>query len=280
MLRKLLLTLLCTCIWASFGATNAADLSLTLDIPACKNSPGKPLPSKYYVLAKKYKEYRWVNRVKPTDLSVSGSGLERTDGSALFGWLTLTKLDLDGDGWCDWAVENAVPMSSGGDSDVLNTFYLGSPKGWKRIGATISDNKPDEMGFGNSDNVQADFTFYTDTPYVIRDIKSGKNYLIGIINQLTASQSVARYGINIFTVNPIANSVAELDKWKSGGEGAQVYQFLKQHGAADLTTTGYKNKIWHVDAVDAEFDQGCIDDRVLARSAEFARLCKSRNENK
>lgn len=79
--------------------TSAAEMKLTLDIPACKMPPGKPLPAKYYAIAKKRKEYRWVQKVRPDQMIVSKGGNERVDGSRMYNWHTFTKLDING-GWC------------------------------------------------------------------------------------------------------------------------------------------------------------------------------------
>jgi hypothetical protein len=146
LIRHWLVALLCA------GSTTAhcEPMQLTTDVPECRMPPGKVLPDKYYKLAKIYKQYRWVLKVTPTARVIGEDGLERVDGSSMFDWLMLYRLDLNNDGLCDWFVDSSAPMSTGGDRDSIDTLYLGVANGWKRIGFTVPDTKPDELGFGKS----------------------------------------------------------------------------------------------------------------------------------
>ena len=76
------------------GSSQASELTFTLDAPACQMPPGSLLPAKYYVLAKKDKEFRWVKEAKPSAMFVGGSGWERIDGSRIYDGYGFYKLDL------------------------------------------------------------------------------------------------------------------------------------------------------------------------------------------
>jgi hypothetical protein len=263
---------------AGIATVHAAELQLSLDIPACKMPRGKPLPAKYYAIAKKWKEYRWGNKVKFSDLIADGSGYERIDGSRMYNWHTFGKLDINGDGVCDWFLTSLAPYSTGGDSGVLNTLYFGTASAWRRVGAAIPNYKPDVLGAGNSSNEQSNFAWSSETPYVIRDRQSGTPYLIGYFASRSISGRQDHEGYHIYTWSPRKNTLQELDKWEPDSAAARVYAFFKQHGAADPTQTG-ADRIVHFDPEfeKSEFDRGCKDEEALKRSIHFTRACKSRN---
>lgn len=273
LLRGFLLTSLL--MFSSMGSALASDFNLTLDIPLCKMPPGKALPAKYYSLANKYKEFRWVNEVRTVDSIAGGQGGERIDGSGIYNWYGFGKLDINGDGWCDWFLTSLAPYSTGvGGADQLNTLYLGSTSGWKRVGAMVPSGKPDNLGWGN-DNEQKRFAFSSGSPLVIRDATTGIIYLIGIFNERYETGRAA-YGYRLYTWSPHKNTLQELDKWEPGSAAAQVYAFFKQRGAVDPTQTE-AGRIVHFDPEfeNTEFDRGCKNEAVLKRSIHFAGACKS-----
>ena len=79
-------------------ATLAAEINLSRSTPVCKMPQGKSLPSKYYVFESKWKEYRWVKKVKNNNSFISEGGYERVDGSSMYNWHTFVKFDITGDG--------------------------------------------------------------------------------------------------------------------------------------------------------------------------------------
>ena len=113
-------------------------LKLTLDYPKCKNKNSSVLPEKYYTFPKKYPSpsYRWVNRVKRSDVFANGAGLEQADGSRIYSWISMYKFDVTNDGVCDWFVNSSVPHSSGGGRSSANIIYVGSKEA---LSALISD---------------------------------------------------------------------------------------------------------------------------------------------
>lgn len=276
-MHRVFFKFLVTALSFSIGGALATDLQLSLDLLACKMPPGKPLPAKYYNIARKWKEYRWVTNVRPGDLIASGSGDERVDGSRMFDWYTFGKLDINGDGVCDWFLTSLAPYSTGGDGGVLNTLYLGGPTGWRRVGARIPGDKPDGLGWGNAGNDQANFTFSSDVPLTLWDEKNRTPYLIGWFdNRHEPGRSMNRYGYRIYHWEKSRNTLQELDKWEPGSAAAQVYAFFRQHGAVDTTQTG-KDRIvgFDPDFENNEFVLGCLDEKTLAWSVHFARLCKT-----
>lgn len=213
---------------------NASNINLTLNTPECKTAPGNPLPEKYYVLATKFSEFNWAKDAKKNDLYVNGNGIELINGSGLYTWYSFDKLDINGDGWCDWFVTYLAPYSSGaGGASGINTLYLGSSTGWKRIGARVPSDKPDAIGWGN-DNQQASFAFSSETPLIISDETDKKNYLIGRINSRD-DFGVDRMGYQVYTWDKKKNTLTHLNKWLPGSVAYQVYAYFKQHGAIDPT---------------------------------------------
>lgn len=268
---------LCAVCCLSLVTTSAAEMKLGLDAPACKMPAGKPLPSKYYGIASKWKEYRWVRKVRHGETVVSEGGYERIDGSRMYNWHTFTKLDINGDGICDWFLTSLAPYSTGGDSGVLNTLYMGSSAGWQRVGAKITDDKPDLLGAGNSHQQQAEFAFSSDAPLVVWDHKGRVPYLIGWFDRRHSTGRQDQEGYHVYRWNKTKSILEELDKWEPGSTAAQVYAHFKQHGALNVSETG-SGRIAQFDPSieQAEFDRGCKDEDVLKRSSHFAKACQSR----
>lgn len=140
-------------------AAEGVELELIQEIPSCKMPPEKPLPERYYAVANKWKEFKWVHEVTSDMWRAGGQGFERADGSEMYEEYIFAKIDINGDGWCDWFLLSRTPFSTGGDSSVFNTLYLGSREGWRRIGVDIPKDEPDGLGWGKSDEQSSDYSF-------------------------------------------------------------------------------------------------------------------------
>lgn len=163
---------------------------------------------------------------------------------------------------------------------MLNTLYLGDASGWTRVGATIPANRPDGLGWGKSQNEQADFAFSSDTPLVLWDQKNHTPYLIGWFGSRDISGRQYQEGYHIYTWSPRKNTLQELDKWEPGSVATQVYEYFKQHGAVD--TTKEKSSVDFVVKFDPEiekneFDLGCLDDVIKTKSRYFSHLCETKS---
>lgn len=260
-------------------ATSAVEVKLSLDAPACKMPKGRPLPAKYYAIANKWKEFRWVKKVHSDDLVVSKGGDERVDGSSMYDWYNFHNLDINGDGKCDWFLTSLAPYSTGGDSGMLNTIYLGAASGWKRIGADIPNDKPDGLGWGKANNQQAEFAFSSDAPLIVWDVENKKPYLIGWFATRHSTGRQDQEGYHIYRWSNTKNTLEELDKWEPNSAAAKVYAHFKQYGAVNVIETG-SNRISEFDSSieQSEFDRGCADEDVLKRSSHFAKACQSRKK--
>lgn len=249
---------------------------LTLDAPKCENSVKQALPRKYYTFAEQWSEFSWVRDVRSSDLSVGGSGYERIDGSGMYNWFIFSKLDINNDSVCDWFVVSSAPYSTGGDSGILNTIYLGSKKGWKRIGASIPDDQPDILGAGNSSNEQGEFTFSSEDLVVVYDEKARKSYFIGYFNYRADAGRLNQRGYHIYVWNAERDTLEELDKWEPNSTAEQVYDWFKEYGAVDPTATGV-DRLVEFDPREErrELSFGCRDEDLTKRSPGFAAKCES-----
>jgi hypothetical protein len=214
----------------------AQNTNLTADIPACRMPAGPILPAKYERLARKYKEFAWVRKAMPDDGDLNGSGWERVDGSSMYSWFEFQRVDLNNDGYCDWYVNSLAPTSSGGDRMTINTLYLGQKSGWIRIGATMPDNKPDELGFGDSDAQQERYLFGEELS-VLHDTASKTNYIITAFYD-RHEEHMMKPGYRILAWDADKKTLRLLDKWEPGSKAAEVYAFFKAHGARRPAKTG------------------------------------------
>ncbi len=237
------------------------------------------MPPKYYSIANKWREYIWVYRVKAVEAIVSGGGYERIDGARLYNWHTFAKIDINGDGTCDWFLTSLAPYSSGGDSDVLNTLYMGASTGWRRVGAEIAESKPDVLGAGASNYQQAQFAFSSDAPLIVWDESNKAPYLIGWFDTRHSTGRQDQEGYHVYRWSKIKNNLEELDKWVPNSTAAQVYTYFKQHGAVNIAQTGI-SRISEFDPLieQSEFDNRCGDEGLLKRAIHFAEACKSRKK--
>ena len=270
-------SLLMICVTLSIEVVHAGGIELSQDIPSCQNSTSKPLPEKYYSIAEKWNDFKWVKKVTSKDVMVSESGYERIDGSGIRDWFNFVKLDINGDGICDWFVTASSPLSSGGDSNVLNTLYLGSRnKKWRRIGAEIPNHKPDILGAGRSNDQQDDYTFSSETPFVLWDRKSKISYFIGYFYTRTYGKPYQK-GYEVYIWNAEQKNLQKLDKWEKGSAAEKVYAYFKQHGAVDPIIEEGENNIaqFDQDLEDSEARAKCSNKELLEHSSGLAEFCKT-----
>ena len=262
----------CLLLALACAATHAQDMRLTTEIPACRMPAGPVLPAKYGKLATKWKDFAWLRQVTRNDEFAGGNGWERIDGSAIHSWFAFARIDVNNDGWCDWYVDASAPMSTGGDDDTINTLYLGKGSGWSRIGATLPDNKPDELGFGKAYDEQDRYLF-GEEPAVIHDAASATNYIVTALY----SRHVRRYaypGYRILAWDAGKNTLRPLDKWEPGSKAAAVYAFFKAHGAYEPSamSTPPPDRIIHFDpeVESYEIDMACDRDKSAEEKAAIS----------
>ena len=262
----------CLLLALACAATHAQDMRLTTEIPACRMPAGAVLPAKYGKLGKKWKDFAWLRQVTSNDEFAGGNGWERIDGSSIHSWFTFARIDVNNDGWCDWYVDASAPMSTGGDDDTINTLYLGKGSGWSRIGATLPDNKPDELGFGNAYDEQDRYLF-GEEPALILDAASATNYIVTALY----SRHVRRYaypGYRILAWDAGKNTLRPLDKWEPGSKAAAVYAVFKAHGAYEPSamSTPPPDRIIHFDpeVESYEIDMACDRDKSAEEKAAIS----------
>ncbi len=241
------------------GAGHAQAQGLTLDIPACKPGPAKALPDKYYALAKQHKDFVWAPKTLREAATAGGAGWERVDGSGMHNWFAFRRIDINNDGYCDWYLDASVPLSTGGDRDSINTIYLGRPGGWSRIGASIPDNKPDQLGSGKAEAEQLNYLF-GEEPGVIHDAGQKINYVITALYSRHARRSDLP-GYRILTWDAAGKTLRALDKWQPGSKAAAVYAYFKRNGAYVAPVSGETPEearlSFDIDQEKSELNQAC-----------------------
>ncbi len=165
---------------------------------------------------------------------------------------------MNGDGYCDWYLNVSVPMSAGGDRDSINTLYLGGPRGWSRTGATMPADKPDELGYGKSDQEQPQYLF-GEKLAVIHDAAFYNRNV----------QRDGRPGYRIFDWNADKKTLRLLDKWMPGSKAAEVYAHFKVHGARipskETAAAGDTIQSFDPEVEEYELEQAC-DSQSMLRS--------------
>lgn len=236
----------------------------TIDVPACRMPTGKVLPDKYYQLPKDQDAFRWVPMAASGDHVIEGNGWERVDGSAMRDWFSFYRIDLNGDGICDWYLNAAAPISTGGDRESINTLYLGRAAGWTRIGADVPQDKPDVLGYGKTSAQQRQFLF-GEEPSVIHDAASKANYIVAALYSRNGQRS-GRPGYRIFNWDAGRNVLRLLDKWEPDSKAAQVYAYFKAHGArmpASAATASDSIQAFDPDVEAFELEQACDPQSAL-----------------
>lgn len=257
-MNKYLLLAACDVLALTLAPARAQTprLMLTTDVPACTMAAGRTLPDAYYARPKHGKPLTWPVAVTHTQGVAGGEGQERYDGSGIRDWFDFVRTDLDNDGTCDWFVTMSAPDSGGGDHDTLNTLYLGSPKGWWRIGAHVAPGNIDTLGSGGSDAEQNDFLFGEGLA-TIHDAAARVNYFVTAFSDRDTQQSV-HPGYRIFTWDSQQKTLRLLDKWQPGSPGAQVYAYFKSHGAHSSDSAAANGLIAFDPAVEAlELGERC-----------------------
>ena len=219
------------------------------------------MPEKYLALAKRHKDFAWAAKVGRDDAMVSRGGWERHEGSGMRDWFSFYRIDINNDGHCDWYLNASTPLSTGGDRDSINTVYLGHPEGWVRIGASIPNDKPDQLGFGKAAAEQQKYLF-GEEPGVIYDASQKISYLITALYNRHDGRS-AMPGYRILTWDASGKTLRALDKWQPGSKAAEVYVHFKKSGAYAMPVKGQKpdEAVLHFDQeVEAfELEQACAD---------------------
>jgi hypothetical protein len=261
---KIILRYLVPLLLASAGAAAwGQTIQLTLNVPECRVPAGKVLPDKYYKLKSAGKAFKWVTKATAKDRLVSGGGWERVDGSDMRDWFSFYRIDLNGDGICDWYLNVSAPTSTGGDHDSINTLYLGGPAGWSRIGAAVPGNKPDALGFGETYAQQAQFLF-GEEPSLIHDAAGNTNYLITAFYSRNERRD-SKPGYRIYAWDAGKRTLRLLDKRKQGSKAAEVYAFFKAHGARTLANrpAGERDSITDFDPEVEAFELATAQEHAL-----------------
>lgn len=209
----------------------AASENLTLNYPNCVQHNKYFFPEKYYFFSKKYSapSYRWVDKVKQDDQIVSGSGMEQVDGSKIYSWISMYKIDITNDGVCDWFVDSSVPHSTGGGRSSANVIYVGGTNNWLRIGFEVDFLRPDEIGYSKNEGNLRNF-FYGEDPLIIHDSVKKINYII-LAYHKQHTENVMRPGYRIYLWDSKSKLLMKLDKWEPDSAAAAVYSFFKLNGA-------------------------------------------------
>lgn len=261
-MNRLLLPLIaCAALNATLAPARAqpAKLTLSADVPACTMPTGRPLPDAYYARPKHGKALAWPSQVTRTQGIAGGEGQERYDGTGIRDWFEFVRTDLDNDGLCDWFVTMSAPDSGGGDHDTLNTLYLGRPRGWQRIGASVSPGDVDTLGSGRSEADRQDFLFGEGLA-TIHDAAARVNYFVTAFDDRNTRQSISP-GYRIFVWDPLMKTLRLLDKWQPASPGAQVYAFFKSHGAHSSDSAAAGGLVEFDPAVEAlELSERCRPD--------------------
>ena len=262
--RRFHCILLASACWLAYGQAQAEGL--TLRVPHCKPGSAKILPDKYLALAKKHKEFAWALKVRPDEATAGGSGWEHVDGTGVRDSFGFYRIDINNDGYCDWYVNASMPLSTGGDRDSINTVYLGGPKGWRRIGASIPDNKPDQLGFGKAYAEQLRYLF-GEEPGVVYDASQKVSYIITALYSRHQGRE-AQPGYQILTWDGAGKTLRVLDKWQPGSKAAQVYAYFKKNGAyvapmkGDTPDEATRKFYQEIEAL--ELEQACSPDAEQA----------------
>jgi hypothetical protein len=214
------------------GIPAAAELNFSVEVPQCKPPASKALPAKYY-------RYEWASKITKTDSTVSGQAEKKYDDphDTNYLWHELVRLDINGDGWCDWIITSLFPLSNGGDRNSINTFYLGQAIEWLRIGADLREgpNSPDGLGFISSMSQEDLFNLFENASFLYEKTER-KIYLIGLFMDRHVRQ-YSNPGYHIYVWDNAKNKLVELEK-RSGRDrrGAVAYAYFKKYGASTGNT--------------------------------------------
>lgn len=203
--------------------------ALGTDVPACRTGGGPALPQVYLDLARRDRDFGWIAKVKPDAQEVQGSGWERVEGSGLRDDFTFVRVDLDGDGVCDWFQTSSAPQSSGGDRSSFNTLYLWRSGRWQRRGADMPVSKPDVLGLGSSYAQRAVWQF-GDQLALLQDPATSQTWFITWHERRDESSAEAP-GYRLSLWDSKRQRLVVQDKWKPDSAAAKVYAVFKAKGA-------------------------------------------------
>jgi hypothetical protein len=206
-----------------------AAMTLSADVPACKVAAGPVLPQAYLDLARRDRDFRWAGQVKADVAEAYGDGWERVEGSGMRDGFAFVRLDVDGDGNCDWYLTSSAPQSTGGDRSSFNTLYLWRSGRWLRLGAEVPAGKPDVLGLGRTD-AQRPAWLLGESVALLRDSAAGQTWFITWHEARNeAAQQAPGYRLRLW--DPARQRLVAQDKWKAGSPSAEVYAYFKAHGA-------------------------------------------------
>ncbi len=267
----------------------AATISLSQEIPRCHESTTRPLPGKYYDLAKTHKEFSWVRGVGKGVKTLEGRGFEGLPASNLYSSYSFTKVDLDGDGSCDWVLTYTSAGLSVVSKDVpfVNTFYFGIGGSWKRVGSTAAGSKYDASTAERKAQMDDPFAFFNSPPLFLYDVRSKVTYLIASVydDRWIAHPSAlnsGRLGYRIYVWNKLSNSLEDLDKWIPNSPAAAVYAYFKLNGAVNAHAISGTKQIEKFDSniekLELEtLERECaLSGNQLPISGGLMRACKTR----
>lgn len=264
-------------LWLIVTSASAAELSL--ELPVCKLSPANVFPNKYEQFAQERQDFNWLREVDENTYVIRGNGPEvGVDGSQLYSYFEFNKIDINNDGWCDWIVTALAPVDNHGANVVLNTIYLGDSSGWSRVGADIPDDRPDLSGYERNSTGSAEFTYFSDGPFVVRSINSHPiTYIIGAITPTESIIQGGFYGYRVYVWDKNKGKLRALDKWQPGSQAALVYSFFKEYGASAPVNEKPFPRVYNFrhEVEKEEFDRACRYDWILTESEYFAALCKT-----
>lgn len=211
------------------STADAAPPALSADLPACKIGAGPVLPQAYLDLARRDPDFRWAAQVKADAAEAEGQGWERVEGSGMRDGFSFVRVDLDGDGTCDWYLTSSAPQTTGGDRSSFNTLYLWRSGRWLRLGAELPPGKPDVLGLGRTD-AQRPAWMLGESLALLRDSAAGQTWFI-TWDEARNEAALQAPGYRLRLWDPARQRLVAQDKWKAGSIAAAVYAYFKAHGA-------------------------------------------------
>lgn len=205
------------------GASAASAAPFSTGRPSCRQNAASPLPASYA-------SFDWTRMIRPGDTHVRHDDDPEVNPSGGKKRLRydLYRLDLDGDGWCDWLSlideYRYVPGFSRGYSDTVTVVYLWRDTAWKRYGPSVDENQNDGAVLKQGRSVSWEYRRINASIGVLQS-KEGPVYLL---------TSGTRSGHSVFRWSEADGALVELDKWRDGSDARAVYEFFKRNGAYGL----------------------------------------------
>ena len=144
-------------------------------------------------------------------------------------WFSFARVDLDGDGICDWYLTSSAPQSTGGDCSSFNTLYLWRSGRWLRLGVDLPAGKPDVLGLGHTDEQRLAWLL-GESLALLRNGATGQTWFI-TWHEARNEAALDAPGYRLRLWDPVRQRLVAQDKWKAGSAAAAVYAYFKAHGA-------------------------------------------------